>query len=116
MGWEAWATIGATAVMVAVMAYGRVPPDGVLLGGLTFLVATGRLVPRATVDRLLADPAARIAYMETESTEQRATISSLVAQNAELSASGRLSVALLQSINGHAAQSGSGDVAPTVQE
>ncbi|NEW33851.1 hypothetical protein GV791_14950 [Nocardia cyriacigeorgica] len=84
---------------------------------LTYLVATGRLVPRATVDRLLADPAARIAYMETESTEQRATISSLVAQNAELSASGRLSVALLQSINGHTtAQSGSGDVAPTVQE
>lgn len=84
---------------------------------LTWMVATGRLVPRATVDRLLGDSQARIAYMETESSENRATIGSLVAQNAELTASGRLSVALLQSINGQAhVQSGSGDVAPTVQE
>ncbi|TLF72933.1 hypothetical protein [Nocardia cyriacigeorgica] len=102
------------------IALDTVPWDLVSAAGmfafLTWMVATGRLVPRATVDRLLGDSQARIAYMETESTENRATIGSLVAQNAELSASGRLSVALLQSINGHTAQSGSGDVAPTVQE
>lgn len=96
-----------------------IPWDAVGAGGMfvamTWLIATGRLMPRTTVDRLLADPAARIAYMEAEATEQRATISSLVAQNAELTAAGRLSVALLQSINS-TAQTGSGNVASTPTE
>ena len=64
----------------------------------TWLIVTGKLVPKATVDRLEADKNQRITYMETAASEQRATINVLVEQNAELSVSGRLSVALLQSL------------------
>lgn len=64
----------------------------------TWLVLSGKLVPRSTVDRLENDKNARINYMETAASEQRTTINTLVEQNAELSVSGRLSVALLQSL------------------
>jgi hypothetical protein len=87
----------------------------------TWLIITGRLVPRSTVKTLAAEQAERIAYMETTASEQRSTISTLVEQNAELSVSGRLSVALLQSLQGtdHAgslANPGSGHVAPSTKD
>ncbi|MEU1526346.1 hypothetical protein ABZ413_29535 [Nocardia rhamnosiphila] len=83
---------------------------------LSWLVATGRLVPKSTVDRIVADKDARITYVELANTEQRGTISNLVAQVAELTASGRLSVALLQSINAANQQSESGNVAPAQED
>lgn len=94
-----------------------------LCAGFTWLIVTGKLVPRSTVDRLEADKNSRIAYMETAATEQRTTINTLVEQNAELSVSGRLSVALLQSLqapnsvhaSGIAADPGSSHVATPIQ-
>jgi hypothetical protein len=47
MGWHAWVSLGGTAVMVVAMARGRIPPDVVLLGGLTVFVTCGSI----TVDQ-----------------------------------------------------------------
>ncbi|WP_143859925.1 hypothetical protein [Nocardia cerradoensis] len=86
------------------------------------IIVGGRLIPRSWVKSLLAEKDARIEYQETAMAEQRATIASLVQQNAELTVSGRLSVALLQSIQTTATSNhtsttdpGSGHVAPSVQ-
>jgi hypothetical protein len=92
-----------------------------LCAAFTWLVVTGKLVPKSTVDRLETDKDQRISYMETAAAEQRTTINTLVAQNAELSVSGRLSVALLQSLqspnSSHAiADSGSSHVATPIQD
>jgi hypothetical protein len=86
------------------------------------LVVRGRLIPRSWVENLLAEKDARLEWQETALTEQRATIASLVQQNAELTVSGRLSVALLQSIqppstiSASTTNPGSGHVAPTSVE
>ncbi len=87
----------------------------------TWLVVRGKLVPRAWVDRMDTEHRKQLEYMETTLTEQRGTISSLVEQNAELSVSGRLSVALLESLQKPKPLSsntdpGSGHVAPSIAE
>lgn len=86
------------------------------------LVVRGHLLPRSWVNNLLAEKDARLEYQETAMTEQRATIASLVQQNAELTVSGRLSVALLQTIqppptiSANNTDPGSGHVAATSVE
>lgn len=65
-----------------------------------WLVLSGRLIPHTWVERRDGDHEAHTHYLEKALEEQRATIDSLVRQNAELTASGRLSVALLQSLQG----------------
>ncbi len=89
----------------------------------TWLIVTGRLVPKSTVKTLSAEHTARVTYLETAASEQRTTINTLVEQNAELSVSGRLSVALLQSLQvpslNHAsgiADPGSSHVASSTQD
>jgi len=62
------------------------------------LVVTGRLVPRATVERLLADRDQRNAYLERHIDAQQAVKSELVSQNSELLGTARLSAALLQAV------------------
>ncbi|MGW5519288.1 hypothetical protein [Nocardia africana] len=81
----------------------------------------GKLVPRTWVDRMDSEHQKQIQYMESALTEQRGTISSLVEQNAELAVSGRLSVALLESLQKPKTLSsntdpGSGHVAPSITE
>ncbi|MGW0052033.1 hypothetical protein [Nocardia nova] len=95
--------------------------EGVLLVFMGIIVG-GRLIPRSWVKNLLAEKDARLAYQDAAMAEQRATIASLVQQNAELTVSGRLSVALLQSIqappsSNHTSSTdpGSGHAAPSVQ-
>lgn len=63
-----------------------------------WLVLSGRLIPHTWVERRDQDHDAHAHYLERALEEQRATIDSLVKQNAELTASGRLSVALLQNL------------------
>lgn len=63
-----------------------------------YVIMSGKLIPHSWVERRDADHEAHIRYLEAETSEQRATIASLVQQNAELSAAGRLSVALLQAL------------------
>lgn len=97
-----------------------VPWDTIGVGGLAvlfaWLVMTGRLIPRATLERMLSERDARIAYMETANTAKLATMAALVEQNAKLSTQGELSLALLkslQSIGSNANHPGSGHVAST---
>jgi hypothetical protein len=100
-----------------------VTPVGLCVG-FTWLIVTGKLLPRSTADRLAADQAKRIESMESALSDQRATITSLVEQNAELSVSGKLSVALLQSLqssSNHAGPAGAstfgtGHVAPSIED
>lgn len=83
------------------------------------LILRGHLIPRSWVKLLLADKDARIAYQDTAMTAKDNTIGELVKQNAEMTVSGRLSVALLQQIQppvaSHASTAGpgSGHVAAT---
>lgn len=64
----------------------------------TWLVVTGRLVPRAIVDRLLADRDARIAYNERQFDAQAAVKYELATQNTKLLSSAELSTKLLNAI------------------
>ncbi|PKV80922.1 hypothetical protein [Nocardia fluminea] len=64
----------------------------------TWLVVTGRLVPRAIVDRLLADRDARIAYNERQFDAQQAVKYELATQNTKLLSSAELSTKLLNAI------------------
>lgn len=88
-----------------------------------WVVIKGKLVPRSWVDKAAADQQSRIEFLETANSEQRATINSLVQQNAELSASGRLSVALLQTLQAGSAnhavsriEPGSGPHVPSIED
>lgn len=98
-----------------------ITPVGLCVG-FTWLIVTGKLMPRSTVDRIDGDHKARLKFQEQALSEQRGTIASLVEQNAELAASGRLSVALLQSlqVSNHAGigapNVGSGHVAPSIED
>ena len=99
---------------------GPITPVG-LCAAVMWVVVKGRLVPRSWVDKTTADQESRIHFLETANSEQRATINSLVQQNAELSASGRLSVALLQTLqtgsSNHAVgiDPGSGPHVPSIE-
>lgn len=64
----------------------------------TALVVTGRLVPRATVDRLLADSAHRTAFLERHIEAQQAVKSELASQNSELLGTARLATTLLRAV------------------
>lgn len=98
--------------------WGAITPSAIV-GLVVGLILRGTLIPQSWVNKLLAEKDARLAHQDTAMAEQRATISSLVQQNAELTVSGRLSVALLQSIqapsSNHASTTdpGSGHVAPS---
>lgn len=46
MGWDAWFTISVVVFCFGAMAYERVAPDTVMMGGLTLLLATGILSPQ----------------------------------------------------------------------
>lgn len=99
---------------------GPITPVG-LCAAFMWVVVKGKLVPRSWVDKTSADQASEIAFLRQANSEQRATIDSLVSQNAELSASGRLSVALLQSLQSgtnHAGsmESGSGAHVPSIED
>lgn len=97
------------------------PWDTLGVGGLATLVVwfvmTGRLVPKATVDRMREDYQERIRWMESTAANRDATTNTLVEQNAQLSAQGELSLALLKALQmpGTASgnTSGSGHVAST---
>jgi hypothetical protein len=81
--------------------WGTITPSGlaVLMGG-TFVwsVLSGKLIPHRWVEQRDDDHDAHVRYLEAALAEQRGTISSLTQQNAELASSGRLSVALLQTL------------------
>ncbi|WP_342800962.1 hypothetical protein [Nocardia sp. No.11] len=62
------------------------------------LVVTGRLVPRATVERLLADAAARTAFLERHIDAQQSVKSELASQNTELLGTARLATTLLRAV------------------
>lgn len=62
------------------------------------LVVTGRLVPRATVDRLLADRDQRTAYLERHIDAQQSVKSELVTQNSQLLGTAQLATTLLQAV------------------
>lgn len=100
---------------------GPITPVG-MCAVVMWVVLRGLLVPRSWVDKTTADQESRIKFLETANTEQRATITSLVQQNAELSASGRLSVALLQTLqasgSNHVARvdPGSGPHVPSIED
>lgn len=64
----------------------------------TWLVVTGRLVPRATVEKMLADGAARNAYLERHIDAQQEVKSELASQNTELLGTSRLATALLRAV------------------
>lgn len=84
-------------LILNVLPLAAVTPLG-LLATFTWLVVGGKLVPRSWVDKAAADAAAEIAFLRKANADQGGTITSLVTQNAELSVSGRLSVALLQTL------------------
>ncbi|WP_378735427.1 hypothetical protein [Nocardia brasiliensis] len=65
---------------------------------MTGLVVTGRLVPRATVDRLLADADNRNAFLERHIEAQQAVKSELASQNSELLGTARLATTLLRAV------------------
>ncbi len=92
-----------------------------LLAAFTWLVLRGKLVPRSWVDKSDADQAAEIAWLRQTNSEQAVTIGSQANQIAELTVQGRLSVALLQSLNApsgnHAiTDPGSDHVAPSIED
>lgn len=62
------------------------------------LVVTGRLVPRATVDRLLADRDQRTAFLERHIDAQQAVKNELAQQNTELLGTARLATRLLEAV------------------
>lgn len=62
------------------------------------LVVSGRLIPRATVDRLLADRDQRTAYLERHIDAQQSVKSELVAQNSQLLGTAQLATTLLQAV------------------
>lgn len=62
------------------------------------LVVTGRLIPRATVDRLLADAEVRSAFLERHIEAQQAVKSELASQNTELLGTARLATTLLKAV------------------
>lgn len=64
----------------------------------TWMIATGRLVPRATVDRLLADGAQRTAYLERHMDAESGVKFELVTQNSKLLGTSQLATALLQAV------------------
>lgn len=101
---------------------GPITPVG-LCAAFMWVVVKGKLLPRSWVDKTSADQDSRIEFLEKANSEQRATIDSLVHQNAELSASGKLTVALLQTLQAgstnHAVGSpdpGSGPHVPSITE
>ncbi|MGW5377426.1 hypothetical protein ACWESM_18470 [Nocardia sp. NPDC003999] len=79
-----------------------VPWDSVGTVGLALivmgLVVSGRLVPRATVERLLADAANRAAYLERHIDAQQAVKSELATQNTRLLSTAQLATTLLQAV------------------
>lgn len=62
------------------------------------LVVTGRLVPRATLDRLTADAAQQIDYLRQHIDAQQAVKSELVQQNSELLSTATLATTLLKAV------------------
>jgi hypothetical protein len=66
--------------------------------GITWLIVTGRLVPRATVDRLLDDRDHRNEFLERHIDAQQAVKSELAHQNTELLSTAKLATALLKAV------------------
>lgn len=64
----------------------------------TWMVVTGRLVPRSMLDRLTADLAEQNAYMRQHIDAQQAIKSELAQQNTELLSTAKLATSLLQAV------------------
>lgn len=79
-----------------------IPWDQVGVVGLALIVTgfvvTGRLVPKATVDKLTADSDRRIEFLERHIEAQQAVKTELAQQNTELLVTARLATTLLQAV------------------
>lgn len=97
--------------VLSALPWSTITPVGLSVS-FAWVVIKGLLIPRSWVDKSAADQDSRIEFLENANTAQRATIDSLVQQNAELSASGRLSVALLQSLQALSTNHAAGSIEP----
>lgn len=73
---------------------------GIVAGSVvvTYLMVTDRLMGKRSVDRMLEGYRTQITYLVGSSSDDQATITLLVQQNAKLQLQGELAVALLQSL------------------
>lgn len=79
---------------------------------ITWLVVTGKLVPKSTVDKLVGGLEARNQFLESTIVSMQEVKQELASQNGELLGTARLSAALLESV--HPDRSAGGGNVPVV--